>query len=162
MKRLHHFGIDIRAESEAGEPVKTEDLIHFDSWHKTWKRIQKELNDNGVPFEALVIDPKTKRLVASFSLHNQQSLEQENTDSELESPRLWETDPVEHQGGFDFFCNRNVADFEWILLDGAVHDVPFSLGFLERKANRSPNGIYAYAHQLFGQWRDMFRPVGNI
>lgn len=162
MKRLHHFGIDIRSEADSGAPVKTENLIHFDSWHKTWKRIQKELNDTKVPFEALVIDPKTKRLVASFTLHNQQNLEQEDTDSEQEVPRLWETDSVEHDGEFAFFCNRNVADFEWMLLEGARHDVPFQLGFLERKANRSPNGIYAYLHQMFGQWRDMFTPVTNI
>ncbi len=164
MKRIHQFQLHQVSQlpdtwSEAGAQLMADgaEAPVFSSWHKLLKALKNRSGEEFVDHSWLVLDMKHAEIVACIGATNLQSL-QETTSDELPTESLprWETNRFAQLGEQVIFENRNFSGFHWQLLDGAVHEVPLRLSYLERKAERNPNGMFAYCLGLVGQWRDMF------
>ena len=110
------------------------------------------------------MDGESKEVIARFSsqdlqVYASESGEEIYEEENAETPTRWDSEEFVLEG-FEkpFFANRNILDYEWHLLDGATHEVPFRLSYLERKAEMNPNGFVARCHRLMLEWRDMFAP----
>ena len=138
------------------------------SWHKVWDYIAESCQETEGAEVWQIVDPVGKLLIASVSKNNLQredearihaeNSEREDQDDDLppESSRIWFSSVFATKNGHELFINRNTQDFYWELVDGATHEVPFRLSYLERKAERNPDGLFAYCLGWVGQLSDMF------
>lgn len=119
------------------------------SWHVLWKSVDEYLQSAENGAEAEVTRPNSSLVIASFSTVDLQEQSIEN------QVRKWESIHFGSYHDREFFVNRNIHDFHWLLLDGAIHEVPYELSYFERKAARNPDGLVAYGIGLMEEWRDM-------
>lgn len=168
MKRVRDFLVKVGetgvSDTEASSGGQSEGT-RFSSWHKVWDFVRGRLEEVGSPSQAIVLDPQTGNVIASFSSYSEQAeeeaarevSEEEDDQGPPKGPwRQWESVRFATFQGVEFFENRDVKGYHWDLLDGAIHEVPFRLSYWERKAERHPNGVFAYCLGLIGEWRDMF------
>lgn len=140
---------------ETGENI----AIEFSSWHRLWNHVKSLLRDSP-DRQILIVDPQTEDAIAVFSPWNLQMIQEDAADdqedtSDSAEPR-WDSHRFRMNIDTPFYENRNHSGFHWQLLDGAELEVPLRLSYLERKAERNPDGWFAYCLALVGQWRDMF------
>lgn len=167
MKRAKDFAVVIgqsEFDQEQADQIIS-DAQRTSSWHKVWELVEEAFAKADSNREALVVDVESKELIARFSSEDLQVYASESGESiydeedETGSPANWDSVPFDIAGSSTIcFANRNILDYEWHLLDGATHEVPFRLSYLERKAELNPNGIVARWHRLLLEWRDMFSP----
>ena len=166
MKRAREFAVVFgrtEVDQESVEQVVSE-AQQTSSWHKVWEIVENYCATRPEQSEALVLDGESKEVIARFSsqdlqVYASESGEEIYEEENAETPTRWDSEEFVLEG-FEkpFFANRNILDYEWHLLDGATHDVPFRLSYLERKAELNPNGLVARCHRLMLEWRDMFAP----
>lgn len=165
MKRVRHFEVLVIGPSEGGD----EESFEMSSWHRIHDLARERLAAGSSEVQVKV---STGEVVAIFSDQDLRAEEEEtakppprngfydpNDEADVDSKterRSWETVKFSDSNDRQWCENRNVKDFFWQLLDGARHELPFSLNYFERKALNNPNGLYAYGMSLVHQWNDMF------
>lgn len=169
MKRIRDFRV-VLGQSEVDLEqidVVAETAFQTSSWHKVWETIEAHFDAHPDQARAAVLDMEFKAVVASFSSTDMQLYIDDNdgdTDAGERDTRpqrpLWDSVPMAKGEQTQYFANRNIDEYEWHLLDGAKHEVPFRLSYLERTAENNPNGIVARVHRLLLEWRDMVAPNG--
>ena len=156
--------------SELGQASGQDALpgIRHKSWHQVWDCAYEHLASESNPLETLVLDLENSVVIASFSHLNWQitlvsdeectGIDGDGDDDDDDAPRFgspcWESEKIGSIGNRELFLNRNASDYHWLLLDGARHEVPFRLGFLERVLERRPNGPLAYGLEFALELRD--------
>lgn len=90
--------------------------------------------------------------IAIFSDRSQNELVDQATGPSQPS---WRTEPLGVIHGFDRYANRNVSDFGWSWVEGAKHDLPLCLSYIERGAERNPNDLWAHLLALRAEFRDL-------
>ncbi len=145
MKRIRAFRVEVLS---GGAP----DCHEFKGWHKAWDFAAERLKDDG--FESRIYDSqrKSSEVIAYFS---REKLELSDRTSRNFKTR-WQSENIESALGERLFANYNMTDFGWDWIDGASHDLPFQLGYIEREAGRHPNGFLAFLLGLRNQALDMF------
>jgi hypothetical protein len=149
----------------AGENGSLGESETLTSWHKVWDVACRHLSSDAQPLETVVIDPETNHVIATFTLTNQQialapdadaldagAVDDDEQDYDQQAvpsqfPR-WESEMICSRGGRTLFINRNASHFHWQLLDGARHEVPFRLSFLELFLDRHSIGPLNYCLDL--------------
>ncbi len=145
MKRIKVFRVEVHSNGTVASH-------EFKGWHKVWDFAAERLKNDGC--ECLIYDGlrKSSPIIACFS---KTKLESSNQTSSANQTR-WQSEQIEHGGSEGLFANYNMTDIGWDWIDGASHDLPFELGFVEREAGRHPNGFLAFLLGLRNQAIDMF------
>ena len=150
MKCMRNFKLDLRTPA----PNSSEEFLtnerKLGSWHCLWKAVDEFLASAADGSEAIVTKPNTMVVIAKFCASDLEGDHQE----EGRHPR-WESSRFGIYQHCDYSVNRNISDFHWLLLDGAVHDVPYELSFFERQASYKPDGLVAYGMGLIAELRDL-------
>jgi hypothetical protein len=151
MKRIREFTLTLHKEDGR---ITTQSVS---GWHKVWEIAKRALEADTV--EGRIHDSHLKRspLIAVFSHHNFQDELAKIALEELST--RWRTEPLGKIRGVERFANTNVTDFGWSWIEGAKRDLPYRLSFLERQAERNPNGLMAFMLGLRAEARDLLRKV---
>lgn len=152
MKRIREFKLTLRSEDGLVANHR------ISGWHKAWELAEQAMQDRCA--EGRIYDAQLKHspTIAIFSDRN---LQNELVDQGTTSSRLsWRSEPLGVIRGFDRYANRNVTDFGWSWVEGAKHDLPFRLSYLERGAERNPNGLWAHLLALRAEFRDLLGRSG--
>lgn len=161
MKRVRSFLVANPSDaSPSSHTPSNGGLVSFESWHDFRKQVKSQVAAAELE-EAIVIDAISKQTIASISQINEQHCQLEKQSEADERVTLfpkWDSQRIATIGEHEFFLNRNVTDFEWHLLEGAKYDVPFRLSYLERLAERHPEGLIASLQGSARAWRDMLAP----
>jgi hypothetical protein len=149
MKRIREFNVSL-CSVDGGTTLQ-----HVSGWHKAWELAEQAMHDNCV--EGRISDAGNKKspIIAIFSHHNMQD-ELVDIDPVAVKTR-WRSEPLGNIHGAERFANTNVTDFGWSWVEGAKRDLPFRLSYLERSAERNPNGLFAYMLGLKAEAADLFR-----
>ena len=162
MKRVRDF-IVVRNEGDVSKSLRKTAKTkrsRQNSWHDLRKNCKESLQ-NGEFEPVLVFDTTTKQIVASISSQDEQLQQRshQNEDGEIivTLPK-WESYSLGRIEAQDLFLNCNATDFEWHLLEGGKYESPFRLSYLERIAERNPDGFIARWARSIHAWRDMLSP----
>ena len=145
-----------------GEVPKTTELT---SWHQAWDLAYRHSVAEDCPLETVIRDIVNREVIATFSTVNSciaSGINEDEMTSEEEnrSPGAvrWGSEKIGSVGGRDCFLNRNMSGYHWILLDGAKHEVPYRLNYLERMQDRYPNSPLAYGLEFAFEFCDRILP----
>jgi hypothetical protein len=173
MKRVRQF--NLIAACQTGNTQR-----EITGWHKTWEAAVALLTEGASEVRLHDIGNKANGLIAIFSSENLQALqgasgdeqsgdESSGDDKPSEPPETsdsirWVSEPITAETVEQQACyaNRNHSDFGWRWIDGSQHEVPYRLTFIERKAERNPDGIWARGLGLVAELRDMLRVGGSL
>ena len=146
MKRIREFKLTLRNEDGYVESQR------ISGWHKAWELAEQALHDSCAEGRIFDAQLKNSPTIAIFSARN---LQNELVDRATgQSQPNWRSEPLGVIRDLDRYANRNVTDFAWSWVEGAKHDLPFRLSYLERGAERNPNGLWAYLLALRAEFRD--------
>ncbi len=132
-------------------------MQHVSGWHKAWELAEQAMHDNCVEGRILDAGSKKAPIIAIFSHHNFQD---ELADIASDAIRTrWRSEPLGNIHGAERFANTNLSDFGWSWVEGAKRDLPFRLNYLERGAERNPDGLIAFMLGLKAEASDLLRKV---
>lgn len=149
MKRIREFNVNLRHQ-EGGTTSQ-----QVSGWHKAWDLSEQAFWDHYVEGQIFDAGLKNSPAIAIFSHHNFQD-EVADIASEAIKTR-WRSEPLGQIHGIERFANTNLSDFGWSWVEGAKRDLPFRLNYLEREAERNPNGLFAFVLGLQAEARDLLR-----
>ncbi|MCA9194510.1 MAG: hypothetical protein KDB03_22220 [Planctomycetales bacterium] len=162
MKRVHEFLVEtLAAKGVSRHP--------YSSWHRVWEHASDAFFSKQAT--TLVYDPlQTDTVIAIFSASNLQHhpaqasclIESASNSAPFLDNLRWVSQRVpKHEphmqtsDDIHFYINMNISEFYWGQVEGAKHELPFRLSFLERRAEQNPDSLWARGLGLFEQWRDM-------
>lgn len=151
MKRIREFRVALRYL----DGRTTSQVIN--GWHKAWDIAEHALHEQCVEGQLFDARQRNSPVIAVFSHHNFQN-ELSDMASQAVKTR-WRTDPLGAIGGTERFANTNLSDFGWSWVEGAQRDLPFRLNYLERSAERNPEGLMAFMLGLGAEARDLLRKI---
>lgn len=130
------------------------------SWHDIRKQCRALLSEEE-PTSMVIFDAATRQIVACFSTEDEQLKQRSNQTEDGEVIHVlpkWESSSLGQVNGQSYVLNCNSTDFEWHLLEGGKYESPFRLSYLERVAERNPEGFIARWARSIHEWRDMLSP----
>lgn len=139
----------------------------YTSWHRCWNdalgksvTMNTATGDGASAVDTVVVAERSKIVLAVLS-----SLEMEQLTKDTNGDSLWKSsirrDPnqstADDSNGVVFYANFNQLDIAWVSMTGAIYDVPCSLGSIERRARKNPDGFYGRVLAFKNEMRDYFR-----
>jgi hypothetical protein len=151
MKRIREFTLTLCDEDGSSTSQSV------NGWHKAWELAESALCSHAIEGRILDTFIKKSPMIAVFSHHN---FEDELADIARSAVKTrWRSESLGNIRGVERFANTNVTDFGWSWVEGAKRDLPFRLSYLERQAERNPEGLMAFMLGLRAEARDLLRKV---
>ena len=139
----------------------------YTSWHRCWNdalaksaAVNAESGNGSQAIDIVVVAERSKIVLAVVSaLEMEQLTKDSNGDSLWKSTVRRNPNPptVDDANDVKLFASFNELDIAWVSMTGAIYDVPCSLGSLERRARRNPDGFYGRVIAFKNEMRDYFR-----
>jgi hypothetical protein len=154
MQRVRKFLIVNDQRSLDGRLPKSAlvDSIQCDGWHQSWDtavRLLENAIEGGNEFNVAIADESVSlQVIAIFSLHNLESIDQVGTDK-----TKWRSIRIS-AGSDGCWCNLNYSDYGWGWVSGAKREVPFRLRYFERQAEANPNSLVSRTRAWILEFRE--------
>lgn len=150
MKRIREFKVIIDSASGEMEHIIT-------GWHKAWDFVLASLEEP--TSVARIYDAQVKRsaIIVTFSADDSISETQANATKTPDT--RWRSEAIRTPSGQTRYAYSNTTDFGWNWVEGAKRELPFRLSYLERDAERNPQGIIARLMEVGAEARDLLRRV---